>query len=70
MSHRLTESEYNYDSFVPAKFGPLMRFSESPPVGQTGPDFALWRSDTRDEIRLSDLWKAHSLLIVEFGSFT
>lgn len=70
MTHRPTETEYNYDAFVPAKFGPLMRFDESPPVGEPGPDFPLWQVKNREATRLSDLWKAHDLLIVEFGSFT
>ncbi len=70
MSHRPTETEYNYDTFEETKFGPLMRFAESPPVGKPGPDFPLWDATSQEEIQLSDLWKAHDLTIVEFGSFT
>jgi hypothetical protein len=62
-------SLYNYDSFVPEKFGPWMRFHESPPLGKPAPDFPLWDLD-ENETSLSQVWSQHSLTIVEFGSFT
>ena len=70
MSQRLTEAEYNYDAFVRSKFGPLMRFGESPRVGETGADFPLWAAKDESKTSLSELWKAHEFLVVEFGSFT
>ncbi len=60
---------YNYDSFVPEKFGPWMRFHESPPLGKRAPDFPLWTLDGQ-ETRLSDHWSQHAYTVVEFGSFT
>lgn len=60
---------YNYDSFVPEKFGPWMRFDESPPLGEPAPDFPLWDLDGQ-ETSLSSIWSANSYAIVEFGSFT
>jgi hypothetical protein len=65
----LTE-RYNYDSFIPSNFEPWMQFDSSPPIGQQGPDFPLWRLKDREEIRLSDVWGSHRFLVVEFGSFT
>lgn len=62
-------ARYNYDSFVPEKFEPWMRFHESPPLGQVGPDFPLWGLDGA-ETRLSAVWSAHAYTVVEFGSFT
>ena len=70
----LTEDElleaYNYDSFVPQKFGPWLRFNESPPVGKPAPDFALWRLEERSQVMFSEIWSANMYTIVEFGSFT
>ncbi|MBT3239829.1 MAG: hypothetical protein HON98_08390 [Chloroflexi bacterium] len=60
---------YNYDSFIPDNFMPLMRFSESPPLGSISPDFSLWSLD-QEETKLSELWANHEYLVVEFGSFT
>ena len=60
---------YNYDSFVPEKFGPWMRFDESPPLGQRGPDFPLWQLDG-PETTLMAICQQHAYTIVEFGSFT
>jgi hypothetical protein len=60
---------YNYDEFVPAKFGPWMRFDDSPPLGQPAPGFPLWRLD-ETETSLKDIWTANDYTIVEFGSFT
>ena len=62
-------SNYNYDSFVPQNFEPLMRFHLSPELGAQAPDFPLWDLEGR-ESRLSALWEAQSYLVVEFGSFT
>jgi hypothetical protein len=68
MSKELLE-RYNYDEFVPAKFGPWMRFDESPPLGEPAPDFPLW---TLEEQRtsLSTVWKSNLYTVVECGSFT
>ena len=44
---------YNYDEFVPAKFGPWLRFDQSPLLGEKGPDFPLTRLDS-SETYLSD----------------
>jgi len=62
-------SQYNYDSFVPEKFSRWMNFEASPPIGQAAPDFPLWHLDGR-ETRLGEIWSAHFLTVVEFGSFT
>lgn len=62
-------ARYNYDSFVPAKFEPWMRFDESPPLGKVAPDFPLWPLEG-GESSLSAVWSAHTSTIVEFGSFT
>ena len=60
---------YNYDAFIPEKFQPWMRFDESPPLGQVGPDFPLTRLD-RSTVNLKDVVSAHLYTIAEFGSFT
>lgn len=62
-------SKYNYDSFVPDKFNPWMRFNESPPPGAIAPDFPLWDLDEK-ETTLSQVWSSNLFTIVEFGSFT
>jgi len=62
-------ARYNYDEFVPAKFGPWMRFDQSPPLGEKGPDFPLWTLDG-GATRLSHEWTRHAYTVVEFGSFT
>jgi hypothetical protein len=62
-------TRYNYDAFVPEKFEPWMRFDQSPPLGQPGPDFPLTHLDGT-ATRLSAVWSAHVFTIVEFGSFT
>ena len=62
-------SRYNYDAFVPEKFGPWMRFHQSPPLGQPAPDFPLTALDGTST-RLSEIWSAHIYTVVEFGSFT
>lgn len=61
---------YNYDSFVPEKFEPWMRFDQSPPLGETTPDFSLWQLDDRAETTLRTILKANLYTVVEFGSFT
>lgn len=61
--------EYNYDSFVPEKFKPWMRFDESPPLGERGPSFTLYTLEEKP-IRLSDVWGESLYTVVEFGSFT
>lgn len=62
-------ARYNYDAFVPEKFGPWMRFEASPPLGQPAPDFPLWTLD-EEETCLSAIWAQHAYTVVEFGSFT
>ncbi len=62
-------SRYNYDEFVPAKFGPWQRFHESPPLGERSPDFPLWDLAAK-ETSLSEELSNHAFTIVEFGSFT
>lgn len=62
-------TRYNYDSFVPEKFRPGMRFDKSPALGVAAPDFPLWTLD-EEETLLSAIWKANTYTIVEFGSFT
>lgn len=62
-------TRYNYDEFVPEKFGRWMRFDESPAVGQRAPDFPLTHLDGTTA-RLSDIWASYTYTIVEFGSFT
>ena len=62
-------TKYNYDAFVPEKFGPWLRFDASPPLGEVAPDFPLWELDGA-ETRLSAVWSQHTYTVVEFGSFT
>lgn len=62
-------TRYNYDSFIPEKFGPWMRFDKSPPVGKPGPDFPLWHLD-QTETSLKAVWRENLYTVVEFGSFT
>ncbi|MBV7327415.1 hypothetical protein KFU94_03975 [Chloroflexi bacterium TSY] len=61
--------QYNYDSFVPDKFGPWLNFNESPPLGENAPDFPLWTLDG-EETMLSAIWSQSLYTVVEFGSFT
>lgn len=61
---------YNYDAFVPEKFGPWMNFGASPPLGQPAPDFPLWRLEDGERVLLSEVWSEHQYTVVEFGSFT
>lgn len=60
---------YNYDSFIPANFEPMMRFDQSPPLGQRVSDFPLWNLDGQPT-SLYAVLKDHSYTVVEFGSFT
>jgi hypothetical protein len=60
---------YNYPSFTPEYVNPWLRFEDSPPVGQKGPDFPLWNLDER-ATRLSAVLERHLLTVIEFGSFT
>jgi hypothetical protein len=60
---------YNYDEFIPAKFGPLMKWDQSPPLWQPAPDFPLWQLDG-SQTRLSAILKQNQYTVVEFGSFT
>ena len=69
MSDADLTTRYNYDSFVPEKFGPWLRFDASPPLGEVAPDFPLWELDGT-ETRLSAIWSQHTYAVVEFGSFT
>jgi hypothetical protein len=62
-------NKYNYDSFTPEKFGPWMRFEESPRVGVAAPDFSLWDLQG-NQTSLSAIWSQNSFTVVEFGSFT
>jgi hypothetical protein len=62
-------ARYNYDAFVPEKFGPWLRFDASPPLGEVASDFPLWELDGA-ETRLSAVWSQHIYTVVEFGSFT
>jgi hypothetical protein len=62
-------NRYNYDEFIPEKFGPWLNFSASPPLGEVAPDFPLWDLDG-GETCLSAIWARNAYTIVEFGSFT
>lgn len=62
-------ARYNYDHFVPEKFGPWSRFDQSPPLGKPAPDFPLWQLDG-DLTGLHDVLREQALTVVEFGSFT
>ena len=70
MSDPQDHKTYNYDSFIPEKFEPLMRFNESPPLGEPGPNFPLWNLEDRSETTLHDVVKKNVYTVVEFGSFT
>ncbi|RMF76875.1 MAG: hypothetical protein D6737_19300 [Chloroflexi bacterium] len=63
-------ARYNYDEFTPEKFRPFMNFAASPPAGERGPDFPLWRLEDGSETSLMDIVSQHVLTVVEFGSFT
>ena len=61
---------YNYPDFTPKYFEPWMRFSESPPPGEAGPDFPLWCAENGSKSTLAKLWARQRYTVVEFGSFT
>ena len=61
---------YNYDEFIPSKFGPWMRFDESPALGEKVADFPLWKMEDEAETSLLGIIGQHVYTIVEFGSFT
>lgn len=61
--------EYNYDVFKPENYNKWMNWDASPKINTTAPDFPLWHLDGT-ETHLSDLWREHRFLVVEFGSFT
>jgi len=69
MEHHSPQIEYNYDSFIPEKFEPWMRFEHSPPLGERGQNFTLYTLD-EEKIPLSDIWGQSLYTVVEFGSFT
>lgn len=46
-----------------------MRFDESPPLGERGPNFPVWGVDG-ERVLLSDIWGDYLYTVVEFGSFT
>ena len=69
MDNNGLNSKYNYDSFVPEKFEPWMRFDQSPPVGVAAPDYPLWDLEG-NQTSLSEIWFQSTYTIVEFGSFT
>lgn len=60
---------YNYDEFIPKKFGPWMNFDSSPSLGEVGPDFPLWDLE-EEQTSLHQILAQSSFTIVEFGSFT
>jgi len=66
----LPPERYNYATFAPEHFEPLMRFEASPPLGQPAPDFPLWQMEDGAATRLSAIWSQHKFTVVEFGSFT
>lgn len=61
---------YNYDEFVPHKFEKWLNFDASPPLGQTAPDFPLWKLEDGSETSLGTIWSSNVYTVVEFGSFT
>jgi hypothetical protein len=61
--------KYNYDSFIRENFEPHMRFHESPPLGETAPDFPLWTLEG-EETSLGEVCARNAFTVVEFGSFT
>ena len=60
---------YNYDVFSRESAERWLRFDESPPLGELVPDFPLVELDG-GATRLSAVWAAHALTVIEFGSFT
>jgi hypothetical protein len=69
MSEPDIKLDYNYDEFTAEKVFPWLNFEASPPLGQQAPDFPLWGLNG-ETTRLGEIWSAHTLTIIEFGSFT
>lgn len=63
-------TRYNYDEFVPEKFGQWMGFDSSPLIGNKLTDFPLWRMEDQSETSLNTIVSANRFTVVEFGSFT
>lgn len=68
MNDDLTK-RYNYDVFKHENFVQWMNWEDSPALASDAPDFPLWNLD-ESETSLSEIWKEHKFLVVEFGSFT
>ena len=60
---------YNYPSFIPEYFMPMINFHNSPSVGSRAPDFPLWNLD-KSQTSLKAILASNLYTIVEFGSFT
>jgi hypothetical protein len=69
MPEATSSLKYNYDSFIHENFAPHMRFDESPPLGETAPDFPLWTLEG-EETSLREVCASYTFTVVEFGSFT
>ncbi len=61
---------YNYASFIPENFEQWLNFAASPSLGQSAPDFPLWRLADRQQTSLREVWASRTYTVVEFGSFT
>jgi hypothetical protein len=62
-------SRYNYDEFIPNKFGQWLNFPTSPALGEPAPDYPLWDLD-QQATSLRQVIALYHYTIVEFGSFT
>jgi hypothetical protein len=62
-------THYNYAEFTRAAVNRILRWDQSPPVGQPAPDFPLWTLGG-EETSLCAVWRGHTYTVVEFGSFT
>jgi hypothetical protein len=60
---------YNYAKFTEEGASPWLNFENSPPLGETAPDFPLWELDGQPT-SLEELWSRNTYTVVEFGSFT
>ncbi|RME85582.1 MAG: hypothetical protein D6775_02445 [Caldilineae bacterium] len=60
---------YNYASFTRENVLPWLNFTAAPPLGETAPDFPLWRLDGTPTC-LKSVWSRHAYTIIEFGSVT
>lgn len=70
----MTGPEYNYDRFDQyvesgAELAEFSAFANLLHAGDPAPDASLLRLDDEAEVRLSELWADHNL-VIEFGSFT